>query len=134
MRTIVIACVLVAVPAARAADPAKPWATKHRVLFNGDCTFLFYDAFANKPDEKYEKQTLHRFIDRLADCGVDTYLCNPNGQVPWYPSKRTPWILTGYKRGDRDFSRGMYRVGLPKERVDQATARDVLFLNRYLDL
>jgi hypothetical protein len=135
MRTILLLGLLFALaPTGRAADPARPWHAQHRVLFNGDCTFLFYDAFANDPKAKYDKQTLHRFIDKLADSGVDTYLCNPNAQVPWYPSKRTPGILTGYKRGDTEFFRGMYRAGLPKERVDRAVERDVLFLNRYLDL
>lgn len=116
------------------AHTVAPWHARHRVMFNGDCTFLFYDAFANEPGTRYDKRTLHRFIDKLADSSVDTYLCNPNAQVPWWPSKRTRSILHGYKRGDTEFCRGMYRAGLAKERIDRAVAHDVLFLNRYLDL
>src|SRR5581483_8330995 len=81
----------------------------HRNLFNGDCTFLFGNSFLEDPKAKYDAQTLHWFIDMLADCGVDTYLNNVNAQVPWYPSKRTPNILSGYRRGDREFFRGHYR-------------------------
>jgi hypothetical protein len=124
------------ISATHAAEPTKPWHEGHRVMFNGDCTFLFGEAFANDPKARYEKQTLHRFIDKLADSGVDTYLCNPNASVPWYPSKRTPTILNGYKRGDTEFFRGMYmnRPWLSKEQVESRIANDILFLNRYLDL
>lgn len=106
----------------------------HRNLFNGDCTFLFGDAFVTKPDGKYDRENLHWFIDMLADCGVDTYLNNPTAQTPWYPSKLTPNILTGYKRGDREFFRRHYRVGALKERVEKAMDDNVRFLNRYVDL
>src|SRR5262249_21811055 len=92
----------------------------HRNLFNGDCTFLFGDSYVPDPDAKYDKQTLHAFVDMLADCGVDTYLNNPVAQVPWYPSQRTPNILAGYKRGDREFFRRHYRVGAVQERVEKA--------------
>ena len=108
--------------------------TGHRNLFNGDCTFLFGDNFVADPKAKYDKKTLHWFIDMLADCGVDTYLLNPNAQVPWYPSKRTPNILTGYKRGDIEFFRRHFRPGLPKDRLEKAMAEQTVFLNRYLDL
>lgn len=106
----------------------------HRVLFNGDCTFLFGDTFVADPNGKYDKKNLHWFIDIMADSGVDTYLANPNAQVPWYPSKTLPSILTGYRRGDRDFVRGHYRAGLPKERLEPALDGEIRFLNRYLDL
>lgn len=106
----------------------------HRNLFNGDCTFLFGDSFTSDPQARYDKQDLHRFIDLLADSGVDTYLQNPNAQVPWYPSKRTRSILAGYRRGDREFFRKHFRPGLPQERLDPALDQQVAFLNRYLDL
>src|SRR4051794_18791642 len=77
----------------------------HVNLFNGDCNFLFFEGRMADPNAPFDKQSLRAFIDLLADSGVDTYLLNPNGQVPWYPSKRTPNILTGYKRGDREFFR-----------------------------
>src|SRR5262245_27006960 len=87
-------------PTAAAAEAIPPRLPGHRNLFNGDCTFLFGERFVEDPKAKYDVRTLHWFIDMLADCGVDTYLCNLNAQVPWYPSKRTPNILAGYKRGD----------------------------------
>jgi hypothetical protein len=107
---------------------------KNRVLFNGDCTFLFGDAFVTDLKGHYTKETPRRFIDLLADSGVDTYLCNFCAQVPWYPSKRTPSILAGYRRGDREFVRSYFRPGLPKERLEPAIDDLVVFLNRYLDL
>ena len=102
----------------------------HRNLFNGDCTFLFGDGFVADPAAKYDAATLHWYIDILADSGVDTYLCNPNAQVPWYPSRRTPNILTGYRRGDIEFFRKHFRPGVADTRLQE----QVLFLNRYLDL
>lgn len=106
----------------------------HRNLYNGDCTFLFGDVFVADPDGKMEIESIRRYIDLLADNDVDTYLQNPNAQVPWYPSRRVPNILTGYRRDDVEFFRGMYRKELPEERKLKAMAGDVRFLNRYLDL
>jgi hypothetical protein len=106
----------------------------HRNLFNGDCTFLFGDEFVADLKGKYERENLHWFIDLLADCGVDTYVNNPIAQVPWYPSKRTPNILTGYKRGDREFFRRHFRVGAAKDKVEKAMDEEARRLNRYLDL
>lgn len=106
----------------------------HRNLFNGDCTFLFGDNFVPDTGAPYDAKTLHWFIDVVADHGVDTYLVNPVAQVPWYPSQRTPHILTGYQRGDVEFFRGHFRPGLPKERLEPAMADQARFLNRYLDL
>ncbi|MBI84830.1 MAG: hypothetical protein CMJ81_16680 [Planctomycetaceae bacterium] len=86
------------------------------------------------PEGPRTKEDLHRFIDLVADSGVDTYLQNINSQVPWYPSRRTPNILTGYRRGDREFFRKHFRAGLSDERLDPALDESVAFLNRYLDL
>ena len=81
--------------------------TRHRNLFNGDCTFLFFaDMYHPRDGGPYTADVMHRYVDLLADSGVDTFLINSNAQVPWYPSKALPNILTGYKRGDRDFFRG----------------------------
>lgn len=106
----------------------------HRNLFNGDCTFLFQDGFVADLKAPYDKQTLAWFIDVLADNGVDTYLVNPNAQVPWFPSKRTRNILTGYRRGDREFFRGHLPPNFPEERAKVRLDEWVTFLNRYLDL
>jgi hypothetical protein len=106
----------------------------HRNLFNGDCTFLFGDEFVADRKAKYEKGNLYWFIDLLAGCGVDTYVNNPFAQVPWYPSKRTPNILSRYKRGDRDFFRKHFRAGADKDKVEIAIDEEMRRLNRYLDL
>ncbi len=103
-----------------AAEPASPRLPGHHNLFNGDCTFLFGERFVEDPKARYDARTLHWFIDLIADCGVDTYLCNLNAQVPWYPSQRTPNILAGYKRGDREFFRKHFRADSPRERVEAA--------------
>lgn len=112
---------------------------QHRNLFNGDCTFLFR---ANRwyPDEtrRFHAGVLHDFIETLAQSGVDTYLCNPNAQLPWYPSRALPHVLSGFKRGDREFVRHQFPPAnetdfLPEaleKRLDDMTA----FLGRYLDL
>jgi hypothetical protein len=120
-------------PAKQGAKPAGRL-PGHRNLFNGDCTFLFGDGFMADPKGRYTKKTLHWFIDLLADNGVDTYLANPNAQVPWYPSKRLPHILTGYRRGDREFVRGHLNPALSKKQLEQRMDEQVRFLNRYLDL
>lgn len=106
----------------------------HRTLYNGDCTYLFTDTYVKTPGEKFDKKIIHDYIQRLADNGVDTYLANSNAQIPWYPSKRTRNILTGYKRGDKEFVRGHFRPGLAAERLETGMATDLRMLNRYLDL
>ncbi|MSR65662.1 MAG: hypothetical protein EXS18_07785 [Verrucomicrobiae bacterium] len=68
---------------------------------------------------------------------MDTFLCNPNAQHPWYPSKRTPNILTGYIRGNRDFFRGHHPAfdkDWTPEMLEKRLDGDVKFLNRYQDL
>ena len=109
----------------------------HRNLFNGDCTFLFGKGYLLGPG-RYSAQVLHNFVDLIADSGVDTLLMNPNAQVPWYPSKVTPSILDGYRRGDREFFRGHYPppndTDFTAEMLEQCLDEQVVFLNRYLDL
>ena len=111
--------------------------SKHRNLFNGDCTFLFFADVYQAVPGPYTADVFHRYVDLLADSGVDTFLINPNAQVPWFPSKRLPHILTGYKRGDRDFFRGHYPPfdkDWTPEMLEKRLDGDVNFLNRYLDL
>jgi hypothetical protein len=114
---------------------ARDELSRHRMLYNGDCDFLFGDEFyVGSPDAKFTKEPLHRFIDLLADSGVDTYLCNPNAQLPYYPSRRMPNHLTGFKRGDLEFVRGNLRTDWEKARAEETLAEEVICLNRYLDL
>ena len=112
--------------------------SKHRNLFNGDCTFLFFGTEIYNPGGgPYTAKVFHDFVDLLADSGVDTFVINPNAQHPWYPSKRTPHVLTHYKRGDRDFFRGHYPPfdkDWTPEMLEKRLDQDVKFLNRYQDL
>ena len=135
--------IMAAIPTTGSAD-SKPTQTKlstlpsrlpaNRKLFNGDCTYLFTDTYVKTPGEKFDKKIIHDYLNRLADNGVDTYLANTNAQIPWYPSKRTRNIITGYKRGDKEFVRGQFRPGLPADRLETAMATDLRLLSRYLDL
>jgi hypothetical protein len=136
-----LAAILVAAisTSSRGNDPAnaaeQEELSRHRVLYNGDCDFLFGDEFyVGSPDAKFTKEPLHRFIDLLADSGVDTYLCNPNAQFPHYPSRRMPNHLTGFKRGDMEFVRGNIRTDWDKERAEDTLKEEVICLNRFLDL
>ena len=110
----------------------------NRNLYNGDCTFLFGQGYQVHPGEPYTAEVMHNFIDLIADNGIDTYLCNTNAQVPWFPSKAVPNILTGYTRGDREFFRGHFPppndTDFPPEMLEQRIDEQVVFLNRYLDL
>lgn len=122
-------------PSSKANIAARQELSRHRVLYNGDCDFLFGDEFyIGSPDAKFTKDPLHKFIDLLADNGVDTYLCNPNAQLPHYPSRRTPHHLTGYRRGDLNFVRGNLRLDWDKERAEAELLEEVICLNRFLDL
>jgi len=79
---------------------------KNRHLFNGDSCFLFaYSKIWQPEGGKFSVKTIHRFLDKLADAGIDTLLMNPNTDVAWYPSKVWPTSIDGYSRGDRDFFR-----------------------------
>jgi hypothetical protein len=54
----------------------------------------------------YSAKAIHRFVDLLADSGVDTFLINPNSQVAWYPSKAIPTVLDRYVRDDPSMGSG----------------------------
>ena len=81
--------------------------SKNRNLFNGDFGCLFWNAEMWQPDGgPYSAGAIHRFVDNLADNGVDTFTINPNTKVAWYPSKVVPTILDGYVRNDPAFFEG----------------------------
>jgi hypothetical protein len=87
----------------------------HRNLYNGDCNTYFYNPEIWQPEGgAYSARAIQRFVDRLADGGIDTFLINPNTQVVWYPSRKLESALAGYRRGDRDFLRA-HAVGLALE-------------------
>src|ERR1043166_3497618 len=117
----------------------KTMLTRHRNLFNGDCNVFFYNYKANKPDAKdelrFHAKAIHRYVDLLADNGVDTFLINPNGQRAWYPSKVVPTAWDGYKRGDESFFYG-HVLGQPmsKEFQKEYFGGLVRMMDRYVDL
>jgi len=62
---------------------------RHRNLFTGDSCVYFYNPELWQPEGlPYTAKAIHRYMDLLADFGVDTFLSNPNAQVAWYPSKK----------------------------------------------
>lgn len=110
---------------------------RNRCLFNGDCNFLFANDYGRVPGRRYSAEVIRDYVDRLADSGVDTYLINPNGQVPWYPSRRLAHVLTGYRRGDRAYVRGHFppvSESFTDEQLDRCLTTTTAMLDRYLDL
>jgi hypothetical protein len=116
--------------------PPKISAFGHRNLFNGDSCTYFYNPELWQPEGgPYSARAIHRYVDLLADSGIDTFLINPNAQVAWYPSKKLQTILDGYHRGDREFFRGhAIAVGTPPDQMDAYLDRQVKFFNLYQDL
>ena len=73
----------------------------NRNLYNGDFGVFFWNSEMWQPEGGvYSAKAIHRFVDLLADSGVDTFLINPNSQVAWYPSKAIPTVLDHYVRDD----------------------------------
>lgn len=109
---------------------------KHRNLFTGDsCTFFYNPEIYHPEGLPYTAKAVHRYIDVLADNGVDTFLCNPNAQVAWYPSKKLQTIIDGYRRGDRNFFRTHAdATHVPAAQLDSWLDKMVAFYNLYLDL
>ncbi len=109
----------------------------HRNIYNGDSCIFFYEANMCNPYEgRFTAEVIHNYVDLLADSGIDTFLINPNTQLAWYPSKTMPYLLTNYKRGDREFFRGHAEcAGLPSEdKVEAYLDHCVKFYNQYVDL
>lgn len=81
---------------------------------------------------------LEDWIALVSESGIDTYICNVNAQVPWYPSRAVPQILTGYQRGDLDFPRGLFPppndTDFPVSRLEERRREQVELLDRFLDL
>ncbi|GAA4454614.1 hypothetical protein GCM10023189_21320 [Nibrella saemangeumensis] len=137
----------------------NPVARKHRNLFNGDTCVYFYNPEYWQPEDftvkrvinprtgklnekptleggPFSARSIHRYVDVLADNGIDTFIINANASRAWYPSKTIPSILDGYKRGDRDFFRGhAIALGLKDpEAVETFLDGYVPFMNLYQDL
>jgi len=142
-----------------AAAKPNPVLAKHRNLFNGDTCVYFYNPELWQPDDftlkivqnprtgqlntkptaeggPFSSKAIYRFVDVLADNGIDTFIINANASRAWYPSKTIPGILDGYKRGDRDFFRGhAICQGITEpEAVEAFLDGFVPLMNRYQDL
>ena len=110
---------------------------RHRNLFNGDtCTFFYNPEIWHPESGPYTAKAIYRYVDVLADNGVDTFLVNANASTAWYPSKAVPTILDGYKRGDREFFRGHAICAGATEpaAVEKFIDESMAFMNRYQDL
>ena len=71
------------------------------LLFNCDFGGMFWNPELWRTDpERYTAGAIHKFVDNLADQGVNTLVVNPNTKVAWYPSRAVPTVLDGYKRND----------------------------------
>jgi len=95
----------------QAAEPVvldwMPSLGEHRNLFNGDFGVYFWKPEQLEPEGKpFTAGTIRRFVDLLAESGVDTYVMNPNSKVAWYPSKVWPTVLDGYVRDDPENKTG----------------------------
>src|SRR5690606_1606132 len=139
--------------------PKKPALDKHRNLFNGDTCTYFYNPELWQPEDyslktvanprtgkmgtkpvavggPFKAKAIHNYIDLLADNGIDTFVINANANRAWYPSKKFPSILDGYKRGDRDYFRGhAICQGIREpEAVEEFLDNFTRFMDRYQDL
>ena len=146
-------------PAEQSASTTRPLASRHRNLFNGDSCVFFYNPELWLPETftmqtvtnprtgklnatptpeggPFSEKAIHRYVQMLANNGIDTVVINANASRAWYPSKTIPGILDGYKRGDRDFFRGhAICLGLKKpEEVDAFIDSIMPFMHRYQDL
>lgn len=136
-----------------------PLSARHRNLFNGDSCVFFYNPEKWQPEDFKVRQVpdartgvldpawvpvggpfkpvaIHRFVDLLADSGIDTFLVNANACRAWYPSKVIPTILDGYVRGDREFFRGhaICQGATEPADVERFIDRIMPFMNLYQDL
>ena len=129
---------LPASPATTAADSARAaLLARHRNLFNGDTCTYFYNPEKWQPEGgPFSAKAVHRYVDVLADNGVDTFLINANASRAWYPSKTIPSILDGYRRGDREFFRGHAICAGATEpaAVEKFIDGIMAFMNLYQDL
>ena len=127
-------------PTPRSPTPGRsphPLAANHRNLFNGDTCVFFYNPEKWQPEGgPFSAKAIHRYVEILADSGIDTFVINANASRAWYPSKVIPGILDGYRRGDREFFRGHAICANLTEpaAIEKYLDDSVVFMNRYQDL
>lgn len=105
-------------------------------LLNADSCAFFYSPEVWQPEGgPYSPKAIENQIKLIADSGIDTYIINPNTQMPWYPSKHRDYVFKGYQRGDREFFRGHgICQGTDPDKMDAFLDQTVAFANLYLDL
>lgn len=129
--------------------------SRHRNLFNGDTCTFFYNPEKWQPEDftlkdgqgrhgrvrlpaggPFQAKAILRYVELLAESGIDTFVINANASRAWYPSRKIPSILDGYRRGDREFFRGhASSAGAVKpEEVDDFLDRFEAFFGLYQDL
>lgn len=110
---------------------------QHRIMFNGDNCCFFYSPWKWQPQGgRYSKEAIHNYVRHLKKMGIDTFLLNPNGQLPAYPSKYLPYLHQNYRRDDREFWRAhlVECEQVPEETLDTVLDRLTKLHNLYLDL
>lgn len=112
----------------------------HRRLFNADANVWMYKyrpqcAFYRAEGQPLTAADIHRYVDIVADAGIDTFLINPSCQVAWYPSKTVPTILDNYRRGDRSFFFGhILGWDMTPAQIETYLDESAFLLDGYLDL
>ncbi|MBI4026515.1 MAG: hypothetical protein HY360_16130 [Verrucomicrobia bacterium] len=115
--------------------------TGHRKQFNIDANVWMYkyrpqSAFYRPYGQRLTAQDIHRYVDILADSGVDTLTVNGHcTQFAYYPSRTVPTVLDLYKRGDRSFFYGhVLGCEMTPEQIENFLAENTHLLDGYLDL
>ncbi len=113
---------------------------QHRLLFNIDCnvwTYKYRRQSAFRPSsEPLTAAHIHRYVDVIADGGVDTLVVNGHStQLAYYPSKSVPTILDRYRRKDRSFFYG-HIMGweMTEAQIDEYLTESTHYLDAYVDL
>jgi hypothetical protein len=115
--------------------------TRHRALFNIDCNVWMYQyrrqsAFYRPPGEPLTARHIHRYVQTIAEGGIDTLIVHAHtAQLAWYPSKTVPTVFDGYTRGDRSFFYA-HILGweMTPEQIETYLDRTVHMMDSYLDL
>ena len=115
----------------------------NRVLYNADCNTYFYnylkgtDAWqkAGSLHGEFSPKAIHAYVDLLTRNGVDTLVYNPNTQRAWWPSKTTPKVWDGYRRGNAAYFYGhILGQSMTPEQVETQLKNLTDMMDRYLDL
>src|ERR1051326_1092463 len=115
--------------------------SKHRLQFNIDANVWMYkyrpqSALYRPFGQRLTTRHIHRYVDVIADGGIDTLTVNGHcTQFAYYPSKKVPTNLDGYKRGDRSFFYGhVLGSQMKPEQIETYLAECVHMQDGYLDL